>query len=321
MSIRNNAVNGAAKAAPAALGFERAKKTFLGFLQVRGKSQNTLKNYACDLKTFGDFCNDSSYDFQSLGLPELEAYHASLKKNGLRPNSRRRKIMTAKTFLRYLSNRMDVSTIGSEKVIPPDKVEKPPKLVPREKVFEIVQAQPATDIGHRNKALIGVLLETGMLVSEALALRFEDFNPESRILLVMGKRARAVSVSVETASALSELKVRLEVSKGASARYFFYGYSKSGPNAERMTSRGVELLFKAWARSFGLKRFHPRTLRHLFVMEMFLQGKSQAEIMQLLGFKTPYAFRVYRVLWEENKPAALEPTSAVESESQPLPNR
>src|SRR5262245_12943820 len=114
------------------IAFERAKKTFLGFLQARGKAVNTVKNYACDLTELGAFCETRSLDFQKLGLNDLENYHHELKAKGLRPNSRRRKLMTAKTFLRYLSGRMDVSTVGSDKMVPPDKVEAPPKLVARE---------------------------------------------------------------------------------------------------------------------------------------------------------------------------------------------
>lgn len=278
------------------IAFERAKKTFLGFLQARGKAINTIKNYACDLTELGAFCEESGLEFQNLGLRELENYHQSLVARSLRPNSRRRKLMTAKTFLRYLSGRMDVSTVGSEKMIPPEKVEKPPKLVPRELILKLAREQPETDVGLRNRALIGVLLETGMLVTEAVALRQIDCHWDKGLkgatLAITGKRARSVRVKASTAETLSNLATRL------SQKYFFYGYSRSGPNADRLTPRGVELLFKGWAKNLGLKQLHPRTLRHLFVVESLIEGKSEAEIMRLLALKTPYAFRVYRLLVE-----------------------
>lgn len=282
-----------------AIAFERAKKTFLGFLQARGKALNTVKNYACDLSELGAFCETHALDFQKLGLPELESYHGALKAKGLRPNSRRRKLMTAKTFLRYLSGRMDVATVGSEKIVPPDKVEKPPRLVPREAVLAIRDAQPNTDVGWRNRALIGVLLDTGMLVTEALALKTQDCYFDSgaekaATLSIAGKRSRSARVSQPTAEALRELTQRL-----CGTKYFFHGYSRSGPNVERMTARGVEMLFKGWTKTHGLKHLHPRTLRHLFVLEQLLAGKSENEIMQALALRTPYAFRVYRLLLEQ----------------------
>lgn len=277
--------------------FERAKKTFLGFLQARGKALNTIKNYSCDLSELGTFCGAKSLDFQKLGLAELEAYHEDLKARGLKPNSRRRKIMTARTFLRYLSGRMDVSTVGSEKLIPPDKVEKPPKLVARETVFSLIESQPDHDMGWRNRALIGVLLDTGMLVTEALNLQQQDCvwdKNGTASLSITGKRARQARVSEQTAKALKEVALRLE-----GAKSFFYGYSRSGPNAERLTARGVEVLFKGWAKSLGLKHLHPRTMRHLFVIDALMNGKTENEVMTLLALKTPYAFRVYRPMIEE----------------------
>ena len=281
------------------IAFERAKKTFLGFLQARGKAVNTIKNYACDLGELGAFVEKGSLDFQRLGLPELESYHNALKEKGLRPNSRRRKIMTAKTFLRYLSGRMDVSTVGSEKLVPPEKVEKPPKLVPRESVFAIIAAQADTDMGWRNRALIGVLLDTGMLVTEALALRHPDCywdtsDEKAATLSISGKRSRSTRVTPQTAEALRQVAHRLKNSK-----YFFHGYSRSGPNAERMTSRGVEVLFKGWSKNFGVKQLHPRTLRHLYVVDQLLMGKTESEVMQAIALRTPYAFRVYRPLIQE----------------------
>lgn len=297
---------------PKPAAFEKAKKTFLGFLQARGKALNTIKNYACDLTELGAFCEDKGLGFQLLGLRELEAYHQYLKEKGLRPNSRRRKLMTAKTFLRYLSGRMDVSTVGSEKIIPPDKVEKPPKLVARATVLGIAQSQPDTEPGWRNRALIGVLLETGMLVSEALALRQEDSSFSKGVdgtleamLSISGKRARSARATGPTAVALRELTQRL---KGA--KHFFYGYSRSGPNADRLTARGVEVLFKGWAKAHGLRQLHPRTLRHLFVVEQLLAGKTESEVMLALALRTPYAFRVYRPLVEQVRAQAISTTPA-----------
>jgi integrase/recombinase XerC len=280
------------------IGFERAKKTFLGFLQARGKALNTIKNYACDLGELGVFCEEKGLDFQKLGLPELEAYHLALQERGLKPNSRRRKLMTAKTFLRYLSGRMDVSTVGSEKIVPPEKVEKPPKLVARAAVLGIARAQADTDIGWRNRALVGVLLDTGMLVTEALALKPEDctYYEDRAVLSVGGKRARSVTVTAESAKALRALAERMQA---AGRGHFFHGFSKAGPNPERMTSRGVEILFKTWAKAHDLKNLHPRTLRHLYVIHALLDGRGEDEIMRSLALRTPYPFRVYRPLIQE----------------------
>jgi site-specific recombinase XerD len=230
--------------------------------------------------------------------------------------------MTAKTFLRYLGGRMDVATVGSERFVPPDKVEKPPKLVARETVLWLASNQPDTDIGWRNRALIGVLLETGMLVTEALALRVDatGFDKDGATLSITGKRARTTRVSASTAKALREVSRRL-IAQRSETRYFFYGYSKAGPNAEKLTPRGVEVLFKGWAKTHELRHFHPRTLRHLFVVDCLLSGKSESEVMQLLSLRTPYAFRVYRPLVNEIKSSSETTYSASDKDQAEAPSR
>lgn len=269
------------------IGFDRAQESFLEYLRSQSKALNTIKNYRCDLAELKNFCSTANIDFLSLGVAELESYISFLRKRGLRTNSCRRKLMTARKFIRFLSGKVDVATVGIEKCIPPDKIERPPKLVDRAVLDIIIAEQPDTDIGVRNRALIRVLLDTGMLVTEALALRVVDFHGFT--LKITGKRARIVTISQATAHDLSLLKQRLN---GRSS--FFYGYSKAGPNAARMTARGVELLFKAWGKQYEQKQLRPRVLRHMYILNELLKGRAEQEIMGIVGFKTPYAFRVYR---------------------------
>lgn len=277
--------------------FEKAKQTFLGFLQARGKAFNTIRNYAADLSSLGNFCSSHILQYQSLSLAELEAYHESLKVQGLKPNSRRRKLLTAKVFLRYHSKRADVSVVGAERVIPPDKVEKPPKLVDQKLVYKIAKNQPDSSIGWRNQALIRVLIETGMLVTEACSLKKEDvqFHKKGARIQIGGNRARKAALGVQSAAVLKELEKRLPVD----SKYWFYGYRQNAPNNERLSVRGVELLFKRWVKTYRLPHLHARTLRHIFVVRLLKKGKSQSEIMSLIGLRTPYAFRVYMPLLKE----------------------
>lgn len=276
------------------IAFERAKKTFLGFLQARGKAWNTIRNYASDLQSFGEFCSDSQLDFQKLALKDLESYHFNLKKMGLSANSRRRKLLTAKGFLKYLSGRMDVSVVGSEKLVAPDKVEKTPQVLSLEQLEAVFAIQPPTEIGLRNRALLGVLVDTGMLVTECLNLRFEDFTFGSTggTLQIQGKRARGVAVSLRTAQSLQDLQNALQ-GHALGMKKFFHGYSKAGPKTEKLTPRAVEMLFQSWAKLCDLKHLHPRSLRHFYVVRAIGEGRDREHIMRVLGLKTVYAFRVY----------------------------
>ena len=278
------------------IAFQKLVNGFLEAIERAGSTSNTVRNYRSDLATFGAFLETRGLDFQKLGLQELDAYHEWLKAKGLKPNSRRRKIMTLKTFLRAVSHSVEISLVGADKVIPPEKVEKPPRLVPTELIEAIYKDQPATDLGARNRALIGVMLDTGALVTEVLALRRSEIQLDGPVpaVRIAGTRARRSPISERTRADLAALLERL----GPQHKQVFYGYSKAGPNAERLTARGVEALFKGWARHYGASALKPRVLRHLFVMRSFMEGRTEAEIMAALGLRTSYVFKIYKPLLE-----------------------
>lgn len=283
--------------------FQKAKKTFIGFLQARSKSENTVRNYGFDLESLGDFCKSHHLDFETLSIPNLESYHKALKSRGLRPNSCRRKMLTAKAFLRYWAKRHDLDNVTQlwvEKLIPPNRVEQPPKLVSMETISQILREQPDSDLGIRNKALLSLMLNTGMLVTEAINLtqdcvKFDDNATKCKVE-VLGRRARTLTVDGESAQVLQLLSNRL---KGK--RYFFYGYNRSGPLEERVTSRGVELLFKSVAKQYEIPGFHPRTTRHLFIMNALHAGQTEADLIQKLGLKAGYSFQMYHEMLGQNK--------------------
>ncbi|MGE4232269.1 MAG: tyrosine-type recombinase/integrase [Bacteriovoracia bacterium] len=278
------------------IAFEKSISTFLGYLEARGKSLNTVKNYRYDLDALHAFCEKYDKDFTSLSLIDLEAFSNTLRSQGLSTNSIRRRLITTRTFLRYLSNRIDVSTIGSEKVSLPDRVERPPSLVSPESIKKIIQNQPKSIIGLRNQTLLSLLYDTGILISEAVSLRKKDFKPNTRQVVIGGKRARILSVSPQTSKFLKKLT---SVTKGRS--FFFYGHTKSRMNPEKLTPRGAELLFAAFAKEHKLKHFHPRTLRHLFIVRKLLKNTSESEIQRELGWSTPYSFKNYYELIKEIK--------------------
>lgn len=284
-----------------AMNFEKASQKFLDSLRADGKAFNTIRNYSSDLETLGHFLKESSIDFRNLGLNELDQYHKSLKEQGLRPNSRRRKLMTAKTFIKLLSGTSaDISSIGADKIIPPEKVEKPPKLVSISLIHHIAATQPETAMGIRNRALVLVLLSSGALVTEVLALKRTDVvwrngvGQKKAVLRFSGKRARQVALDESASEALHRLGKELLPHQ----KFFFYGYNRGGPLAHALTARGVEVLFKAWSKGYKAKELKPRMLRHICVMKHLFAGRTEQEVMLILGLSTPYIFRLYRPLLE-----------------------
>ena len=299
------------------LDFPAALKSFMGYLEGTEKSVHTIKNYRFDLMNFQKFLGvryeGKTPRLRELDQDDLEGYSEFLKKEGLRTNTRRRRLLTIRRFMGYLSRRNKVPQELDRKLPAPHKIERIPFTIPSEALIGEIRALPAeTVLDARNRVLLWVMAETGCLVSEVTRLRFEQWVEKGKSveLRILGKAARAVPVSRELFEAVQELRDsrnELKAPKGPKADdpWLFHGFNRHGSMGKPMSPRGVELLVRAYAgRLFeGApnaeedEEVTPRTFRHSAVLRWFQEGKSRDEIQKLLGLKSAYAFRVYDVLF------------------------
>ncbi len=278
--------------------FEYYIENFLGYLAARGKSHNTIRNYAADLNTLNVFLTTYQKQFVAMSLDDLLQYTLWLRSAKLKENSVRRKVITAKVFLRYYGHRMAIATDGLDRFPVPEKHERPSPLPSESDVEQVLKAcEGGSLLEKRNETLIVVLRDTGMLVTEALKLQQSDYTAESSSILVRGKYERRVPLSERSVKALNVLIGLL-----GSKRYFFYGHtggSSANSSADQpLSPRAVEVLFQSQRKQFSFKHWHPRMLRHLFVLEQMSRGVEESQIMELLGLKTRYAFKLYRELYQ-----------------------
>jgi integrase/recombinase XerD len=282
--------------------FGKALKSFIGYLEGTEKAAHTIKNYRLDILSFHDFLADKkgiSPRVDTLSADDLERYHEHLKTLGYKTNTRRRKLLTAHRFLRYLSKRNQLSSEMPTKLLTPHKIERIPFTLVRADLLRNIEALPsATPIDLRNRALLRLLAETGCLVSEVALLQFE--NVRGRELLIPGKAERKLPISEALEQDFKKLEGELNVMKKKGTRSFiFFGHNRHGPLGEPMSSRGIELLVRFYsARLFNENelKLTPRVFRHSAVLAWFQEGLTQVEIQRRLGLKTAYAFRTFAPL-------------------------
>ena len=284
--------------------FEAALKSFLGHLEGSGKAHHTIQNYKWDLLRFRDFLYEQNRQarktqelrMETLEPKDLERFYEDLKLKGQKTNTRRRKVLTAKKFVTYLSQRKKLSVEFAKKLPAPARLERTPQVVPRAEILKVIETLPSETVkDRRTKLLFWVMSETGALVSEVVRVRYSDLvRPSGKspaLLKIHGKSARDLEISKEL---LDEL---LALQKGSSSDWIFTGYNRNGTLGAPMTPRGVELLVK---HHFQGKRLTPRGFRHAAVLTWYQEGISKSEIQKRLGLTSAYAFRVYDLLFEKN---------------------
>jgi site-specific recombinase XerD len=286
------------KASSRHLEFPKAFKSFMGYLEGTQKAAHTIKNYRLDLLAFQSFLSDGdekkAMRCENLGEADLARYHEFLGTQGLKTNTRRRKLLTAHRFVRYLSQRNQLVVTLPSRLPAPHKIERVPFTVPREQLIQAVRALTVESVlERRNRALLWTLAETGCQVSELTQLRFENWTSGRGgcQVSITGKAARELPVSQNLFDEIESLK---EASR--EKKWLFLGFNKHGPLGTPISSRGVELLVRHYSVRLGISQLTPRTFRHSAVVAWFQEGLTQNEIQKRLGLRTAYAFRSYASL-------------------------
>ncbi len=302
------------------LSIRKAIKSYLGFLEGTGKALNTITNYRYDLELFASYLSDAygakMPPLKAVQISDLRGFHEHLKAQGQKANSRRRRVMAVRGWVKYLTKRNKLGEDFSGQVLPPAKIERIPEFLAVDdlsnriknrwgRFLETEVAAPAGEqssrlsdqsatLQNRNALLLLTLLETGALVSEVCRLTIDDFSANS--VAISGKLARDVPVSEDYFRVCQPIIDQIRVESTASlkkSQWLFQGFRQAGPIGTPITPRGVELLVKEFAVLENLPQLTPRTFRHSRVVQWLVDGKSKTEIMKRLGLQTDYAFRVY----------------------------
>jgi site-specific recombinase XerD len=275
--------------------FSYAMKSFTGYLRGTEKAEHTISSYQSDLRLFERFVHQKlskkPVTISQLGLADLKRYAEYLRAQGFHDNTRRRRLLTVRRLFHYLKKRGRLELDLARRIPAPHKVEKVPRIVDAGALLAKVRELPSeSPLERRNRVLLWVLLETGVLVSEAAILRDEHFDSEGGMVDVPGKQARRIPVSRELLHGVADLQKR-----NRGARYLFQGFNRHGPiSGTAITPRGIEMLVKSFRPLLG--KVTPRMLRHSVVIHWAREGHDQEKIRGWLGLRTDYAFRAYAPL-------------------------
>ncbi|HEY8279525.1 MAG TPA: tyrosine-type recombinase/integrase [Bdellovibrionota bacterium] len=272
--------------------FARLVKGYMGFLTGRGKSLSTISSYKGDLDLFEKFLRATKREFYRLQPRDFDAYQAWLEKQGLKTNTRRRKILSAKALVKYAVSRKKLAPSNILYVKAPERLERLP-WIPNAKEFGQVKesVELKTITGLRNWLVVALLAETGMTLAELCGLRWEQWESNS-LAIESGRKPRKLKVSATVESRLKEWRQK------SSGKHMFPGFNRHGITSDKMTPRGVELFFRRLAKNTGFRALKPKTLRHYAVVEWLKANVADAEIQNRLGVHPNYSLAPYRKVLE-----------------------
>jgi site-specific recombinase XerD len=275
--------------------------------QIKGVSPHTIKAYRDTFKMFLPFAaNYHGIKLTSLTLDHLTPdvildflnYLESERKNTAKTrNNRLAAIKSMAKMIRFLYP--EKSTTAEKIICIPQKRTQRQLigfLYPEEfdKVLNMVDMNKAQ--GFRDYTILQVLFDSGARASEIAELNLDYFNPEQRILAILGKgnRFRQIELEPETVRMIKTYIARYrKIPKSAYRKRLFISQ-----HCKPLTRHGIYRLCRKYLRlALSEKRLatlNPvHSLRHSCAMNMLASGCSVSDIRNHLGHENIQSTMVY----------------------------
>ncbi len=141
----------------------------------------------------------------------------------------------------------------------------------------------------RNRAILWLLYDTGIRVSELINLRLGDFDRRHGVVTVTGKGAKQRRVALGQ-NCLRNLSYYLDKHRPDEEELAEWGSAGEehlflSETRQPLTKNGMEMLFKRLKTRAGItdKRISPHILRHTFAINYLVKSNDPFSLQELLG--------------------------------------
>lgn len=282
---------------------------FLEYLQIEKSSSSlTIRNYRHYLVRFLLFLGKTEEGVRNLKASDItldisRKYRLFLSqltdRHGLtlKRITQNYHVIALRSLLRYLAKR-DIRTLAPEKIDLPKAESRSLKFLESHDLDRFLNMPSISTLpGLRDKAILEVLISTGLRVSELVKLNRESINLERGEFGVIGKggRARVVFLSGRAIDWLKRyLKDRADHYKPMFIRY---GGSKKNIETDesmRLTARSVQRIVEKYVRKAKLPiKITPHGLRHSFATDLLRNGADLRSVQEMLGHKNIATTQIY----------------------------
>lgn len=284
---------------------------FSDYLKSSERSFLTIKNYLADLELFkkwfletNDYLEFKPSDVTPTDLREFKQYLVINKE--MKPSSVNRRLASLRAFLKWSNEAGFSSSIQPSKIPKFERTEKTGiRWLDRKEENALLRV---VERGGRPRdiAVIKLLLNTGLRVSELCSLRWSEIviNERKGVLTVLqgkGGKRREVPLNSDARQVLLDLGYKRQAGK---KEWVFTG------QRGKLTPRGVQILFRKYADPIKLNNLSPHSLRHTFCKNLLNAGISLEKIAILAGHESLDTTRLYL------EPSLKDLASAVEAISE-----
>jgi len=218
------------------------------FLNELDKSPSTIQTYRTDIQQFLAWLHANDITIigaQHVTNSHIDDYLRYLTDQGRTGTTCARKLISMHLFFTYLVSKGVIQCPPTAKVKKPRKERKPKYALRPDEFKRIVGAARGNP---RDYALLQLLFQTGIRVSEVIAIRLSDLDMEHTTLTLHMKGGMNRKIPLEK-KALSALQSYLGVRPRSTSQYLFINYQGQG-----LSIGGVRKMVEKYARCVGIAK-------------------------------------------------------------------
>lgn len=282
-------------------------------LVIKGRSENTVKEYYYDLRTFFKYIHAISNDLDILNLDkiELDNFDDNLLKqvelndlyefmtyiNNFKSSNdsyKARKVASLRSFYNYLSTKIGFMENNPAINLDTPKLKKRvPKFLTLEESIRLLKSIGGK-FRERDIAIFVLFLNCGLRLSELVGINISNINFEKRTLRIIGKgnKERIVFLNNICIEAINSYLVVRPTDVEYSDKDALFISSKN----RRISNRMVEILAKKYfkAADIDATRYSPHKLRHTAATIMYKEGNVDIKTLQeILGHVSISTTQIY----------------------------
>jgi len=271
---------------------------YLVFLELeKGLAQNTLISYRQELEKLAAFLQGlkpASLSHREVAAAEMLHFIRNESEKGSAYASQSHLISVLKSFYHYLLVEDKITINPTSGLIFPRRWKVLPKYLSIDQVEELLESpDQGTPIGKRDKAILELMYATGLRISEATGLKFENIYLEEHFLRVIGKgqKERVIPFGEKAAEFLTAYLTggRPALLAGRGSEVIFLNR-----NGDHLTRQGLWKVVKGYGKKLGVAHLlTPHTLRHSFATHLLERGADLRSIQLMLGHASISTTEIY----------------------------
>ncbi len=247
-------------------------------LRDESKAHATVIAYSKDIEQLTEYLEQQNKPEAILiSSNDIEAFKASLKKRRYTGKSISRKINSIKSFFRYLVEKGVLQENPAKTIVHPKYEQTPPRVLSK---LEYRALRDACRSDIRVFAIVEILLQTGMRISELASMQLADVDFERNVISIQpqnSREGRKVPINVAAKKALQEY---LQLRPRSREKTVFLTKT-----CRPFLVRNIRTAIDRYFRLAGIKDAKVNDLRHTFIVEQLKAGTPLVYVSQLVGHK------------------------------------